>query len=42
MALSLIGAKVPGIYIEDPGCVSKTCPTFYDLFEAAGVPVKFS
>ncbi|MDQ0297751.1 3-phosphoshikimate 1-carboxyvinyltransferase [Salibacterium salarium] len=42
MALSLVGTKVPGISMEDPGCVSKTCPTFYELFEKTGVPVTYS
>ncbi|WP_240376237.1 3-phosphoshikimate 1-carboxyvinyltransferase [Bacillus piscicola] len=42
MALSLIGTKVPGIVIEDPGCVSKTCPTYFELLEKAGVPVTYS
>jgi 3-phosphoshikimate 1-carboxyvinyltransferase len=32
MAFSLVGLKVPGIVIQDPGCVSKTFPTFFDLF----------
>ncbi|MGY4688298.1 3-phosphoshikimate 1-carboxyvinyltransferase [Salibacterium sp. K-3] len=41
MALSLIGTKVPGVSIEDPGCVSKTCPTFYELLEQLGVSVSY-
>ncbi|WP_035712021.1 3-phosphoshikimate 1-carboxyvinyltransferase [Salibacterium aidingense] len=41
MALSLIGTKVPGVSIEDPGCVSKTCPTFYDLLAQLGVAVSY-
>ncbi|WP_090926526.1 3-phosphoshikimate 1-carboxyvinyltransferase [Salibacterium qingdaonense] len=41
MALSLIGTKVPGVSIEDPGCVSKTCPTFYDLLEHLGVSISY-
>ena len=32
MAFSLVGLKVPGIVIKDPGCVAKTFPTFFDLF----------
>ena len=31
MSFSLIGLKVPGIRIKDPGCVSKTFPTFFDV-----------
>ena len=33
MAFSLIGLKVPEIRIKDPGCVSKTFPTFFDVLE---------
>ncbi len=32
MAFSLAGLKVPGVTILDPGCVSKTFPSFYDVF----------
>ena len=32
MAFSVLGLRVPGIVIEDPGCVAKTCPTFFDLW----------
>ncbi len=31
MSFSLIGLKSPGIRIKDPGCVSKTFPTFYGV-----------
>jgi 3-phosphoshikimate 1-carboxyvinyltransferase len=33
MAFSLIGLRVPGITIENPGCVSKTFPEFFDVLE---------
>ena len=33
MAFSLIGLRVPGITIENPGCVSKTFPGFFDVLE---------
>jgi 3-phosphoshikimate 1-carboxyvinyltransferase len=33
MAFSLIGLSVPGIKIENPGCVSKTFPEFFDVLE---------
>lgn len=36
MAFSLIGAKLPGIEIENPSCVSKTFPDFFDTLESAG------
>ena len=31
MAFALIGLRVPGIEIADPGCVAKTFPTFFDV-----------
>ena len=34
MAFSVLGLVVPGIRIEDPGCVAKTFPGFYDALEA--------
>ena len=34
MAFSVLGLRVPGIVIEDPGCVAKTCPAFFDLWAA--------
>jgi len=34
MAFSVLGLRVPGMVIEDPGCVAKTCPTFFDLWTA--------
>lgn len=40
MALSLIGARVNGVRIADPGCVSKTCPDFFDRWRELGVGVE--
>jgi 3-phosphoshikimate 1-carboxyvinyltransferase len=34
MAFSLIGLRVPGIIIENPGCVSKTFPNFFGVQES--------
>jgi len=34
MSFSLIGLRQPGIEIEDPGCVSKTYPEFFDDLES--------
>ncbi len=34
MAFSVLGLRVPGIVIDDPACVAKTCPAFYDLWAA--------
>lgn len=33
MAFSLIGLRVPGIVIDNPGCVSKTFPNFFDVLD---------
>jgi 3-phosphoshikimate 1-carboxyvinyltransferase len=30
MSLALVGLRVPGIEIEDPGCVVKTYPGFFN------------
>ncbi|MFO0964361.1 MAG: 3-phosphoshikimate 1-carboxyvinyltransferase [Gemmataceae bacterium] len=30
MSLALIGAKVPGVVIKNPGCVAKTYPRFFE------------
>ncbi len=32
MSFSLAGLKIPGITIQDPACVSKTFPGFFDMF----------
>ena len=33
MAFALIGLRVPGLHIADPGCVSKTFPRYWQLFD---------
>lgn len=33
MSFSLIGLRVPGITIENPACVSKTFPNFFNILE---------
>ncbi len=33
MAFSLIGLHVPGIFLENPACVSKTFPDFFEVLE---------
>ncbi|MFL5327640.1 MAG: 3-phosphoshikimate 1-carboxyvinyltransferase [Gemmataceae bacterium] len=33
MSLALIGLKVPGVVIKDPGCVAKTYPGYWEDFE---------
>lgn len=34
MSFAVLGSRVPGVVIDDPGCVSKTCPTFFELWSA--------
>lgn len=34
MAFALVGLKVPGVVIEDPACVSKSWPEYFDTFQA--------
>jgi 3-phosphoshikimate 1-carboxyvinyltransferase len=33
MSFALLGLVRPGIVINDPGCVSKTFPTYFDVLE---------
>jgi 3-phosphoshikimate 1-carboxyvinyltransferase len=33
MSFSLAGLRVPGVGIRDPGCVSKTWPKYFDVFQ---------
>jgi 3-phosphoshikimate 1-carboxyvinyltransferase len=33
MAFSLMGLRVPGLTIENPGCVSKTFPNYFDVLD---------
>ncbi|HEV8651924.1 MAG TPA: 3-phosphoshikimate 1-carboxyvinyltransferase [Actinomycetes bacterium] len=37
MAFAAVAARVPGVAIEDPGCVAKTYPGFWHDLAAAGV-----
>lgn len=41
MSLSLIGSKVEGIQINDPGCVSKTCPQYFKMLENLGMDINY-
>ncbi len=34
MSFAVLGLRTPGVVIDDPGCVSKTCPTFFELWTA--------
>jgi len=40
MSLALIGSKVEGIRINDPGCVSKTCPDYFGILENLGLNIR--
>jgi 3-phosphoshikimate 1-carboxyvinyltransferase len=33
MAFALVGLRVPGLAIENPGCVAKTFPDYFDVLE---------
>jgi 3-phosphoshikimate 1-carboxyvinyltransferase len=37
MGLAAVAARVPGVVLEDPGCVAKTYPGFWDDLAAAGL-----
>jgi 3-phosphoshikimate 1-carboxyvinyltransferase len=37
MALSSLGAVVPGVRIRDPGCVRKTYPRYWEDATALGL-----
>ncbi len=32
MAFAVLGLATPGIAVDDPACVAKTCPGFFDLW----------
>jgi 3-phosphoshikimate 1-carboxyvinyltransferase len=36
MAFALIGLRVPGVLIADPGCVAKTFPGYFTLLAQLG------
>ena len=38
MAFSVLGLVAPGMQIENPGCVAKTFPGFYEALEALRLP----
>jgi len=42
MAMSLVGLKVKGVTILDPGCTAKTWPGWWDVLADLGVVLKFS
>ena len=38
MSFALVGLRVPGVEIEDPGCVAKTFPGFWDALDGLSAP----
>jgi 3-phosphoshikimate 1-carboxyvinyltransferase len=40
MSLALIASRVGGIRLKDPGCVSKTCPDFFQQMRKLGLQVR--
>jgi 3-phosphoshikimate 1-carboxyvinyltransferase len=34
MAFAIAGLRVPGVLIADPGCVSKSFPSYWDVLES--------
>jgi 3-phosphoshikimate 1-carboxyvinyltransferase len=38
MAFAALAARTPGLVVEDPACVAKTYPAFWDDLAAAGLP----
>ena len=36
MSFALLGLRIPGIVIEDPACVDKTFPGFFDVLDRLG------
>lgn len=41
MSLAILGTSSDGIIINNPSCVSKTCPEFFELLEKIGVEIKY-
>ena len=41
MAFALAGLRLPGVVIEDPGCVAKTFPTYWQALAQLGVGLEF-
>jgi 3-phosphoshikimate 1-carboxyvinyltransferase len=38
MSFALLGLRVPGITIADPGCVAKTFPGYWDALDTLRSP----
>jgi 3-phosphoshikimate 1-carboxyvinyltransferase len=37
MSFALVGLRIPGVEIDDPGCVAKTFPSFFEVLSALPV-----
>jgi len=42
MSLSLLSTRMRGLTILDPGCVSKTCPNYFEMLKGLGFKVVLS
>jgi len=42
MALTVLGAAGKGVELLNPACVSKTCPTFFELVDSIGIRTEFT
>ncbi|MFD2829140.1 3-phosphoshikimate 1-carboxyvinyltransferase [Corticicoccus populi] len=40
MSLALIGTKIPGVKLNDPGCVSKTFPEYFSVLKNLGIEIE--
>jgi len=40
MAFAIAGLRVPGVSVEDPSCVSKTFPSFFDTLDRLRAPAR--
>ncbi|RMU48444.1 hypothetical protein ALP29_200234 [Pseudomonas syringae pv. avii] len=40
MCFALAGLKIKGIHIQDPDCVAKTYPGYWDALASLGVSVQ--
>jgi len=37
MSFALVGLRIPGVEIEDPACVAKTFPRFFEVLAGLAV-----
>jgi 3-phosphoshikimate 1-carboxyvinyltransferase len=42
MAFALVGLRVPGVTIENPSCVSKTFPRYFEVLDGLRVQQSLS